>query len=70
MCVVDGVSGKPLHADVTNDELKVFGNLHVVDLKMNRMLRENLASTARVPQDRERSQIKGASGLKGFHHIW
>jgi hypothetical protein len=29
---------EPLHADVADDELQVLGNLHVVDLEVNRIL--------------------------------
>ena len=44
---------QPLHGHVENDQLEVFGNLHVVDCEMDGVLGEVFAFATRVAKHSE-----------------
>src|SRR5438128_1629900 len=69
MTAVDWVGTEPLHTDMSNDQLKILGNLHVVDRKVDRMLGDFLAPPPGVSQDRESLHTLSVTHFQSFDDI-
>src|SRR5262249_42460042 len=69
MLAVDWVGTEPLHTDMSHHQLKILRNLHVVDCKVDRMLRNFLAPPPRVAQDCESLHALAVTRFQSFNDV-
>src|SRR5215471_19176690 len=60
---------EPLHADVSDDQLQIFGNLHVIYFKVDRMAGKFLAASSGVAEDGERLHALGIGDFQSFDDV-